>query len=129
LDKAGAEVDVELYKWRITNRLKAVDLAGLDDKDVSSAALEGVAVYCPHPAAFTNELDLVVRMPVRARPLTGLALKQKHRNARVALLSPDELVRTTNKRQVLMAHVIHLSSPSCQDLIPVAVVWLRRIPE
>jgi hypothetical protein len=42
-----------------------VDLAGLDDKDVFCAALEGLAVYCPDAPAFTYELDLVIRMAVR----------------------------------------------------------------
>ena len=70
LDEARTDVNVELYQWRITNRLKAVDLAGLDDKDVSSAALEGLAAHGPHPPAFTDELDLVIRM------LLGNALTQ-----------------------------------------------------
>jgi hypothetical protein len=37
-------VNIELYQRRITNRLEAVDLAGLDDKDIAGAALEGFAV-------------------------------------------------------------------------------------
>jgi len=35
LDEAGTEVDVELYQRRIANRFEVVDLAGLDDKNVS----------------------------------------------------------------------------------------------
>lgn len=37
LDEAGAEVNVELHQRRIPNRLEAMNLAGLDDKDVSRA--------------------------------------------------------------------------------------------
>jgi hypothetical protein len=48
-----------------------VDLAGLDYKNVSSAALEGLAAYCPNSPAFTDELDLVIRMPVRTGPEPG----------------------------------------------------------
>ena len=67
LDEACTEVNVELYQRRITNCRKAMDLAGLNDKDISRAALERLAVYRPHSPAFTDELDLVIRMPVRAR--------------------------------------------------------------
>jgi hypothetical protein len=68
LDKAGTEVNVELYQWGVTNRLKAVNLASLYDKDVSCAALKGFAAYCPHSPTFTDELNLVIRMPMRTRP-------------------------------------------------------------
>jgi RNA-directed DNA polymerase len=33
-------------------------------------------------------------------------------------------VRTTNQGQVLLTHVKHLWSPSCQDLMTLATVWL-----
>jgi hypothetical protein len=44
LDKVGTEVNIELYQRRITNRLEAVDLAGLDDKEIAGPVLEGFAV-------------------------------------------------------------------------------------
>ena len=108
LDEAGTEVNVELNQWRIANCLEAVDLARLDHKDVSGTALEGVAAYCPHSSAFTDELDLVIWMPVRPRTLSRLSMKQEHRNASVALLNSDKLMRTTNKGQVLLANVMHV---------------------
>ncbi len=49
LDEAQTDLKVESYQWRITNCLNAVDLAGLDDQDVSSAALEGLAAHGPFP--------------------------------------------------------------------------------
>lgn len=61
LDEAGIDVNVELYQRRITNRLEAVDLTGLNDKDISRAALKRFAVDCRHSPAFTDELDLVIR--------------------------------------------------------------------
>jgi hypothetical protein len=76
LDEAGAEVNVELYQRQITNGLEAVDLASLDDEDVSSATLESHAVDDPHSTAFTDELNFVVRMAVRSRSRTGLSLEQ-----------------------------------------------------
>jgi hypothetical protein len=112
LDEAGAEVDVDLDQGGIANRFEAVDLAGLDYKDVSGAALEGFSIDGPDSAAFTDELDLVIRMSMRTRSRTGLALEQEHRNTGVTLLSSDKLMGTTNKWQVLLADVMHrCSSP------------------
>src|SRR5690349_17494478 len=88
LDETGAEVDVDLYQWRLANSLEAVDLTGLDDKDVSSAALECLAIDRPHPAALPDELDFVIRMPMRARSRTGLAIEEEHRNTCVSCSAP-----------------------------------------
>src|SRR5215469_15638493 len=52
----------------MTNCFEAVDLPGLDDEDVSGAAVEGLAVYRPYPPALTDELDFVIRMTVWTRP-------------------------------------------------------------
>ena len=109
LDEAWTEVNVDLYQRRVTNGLEAMDLTGLNDKDISRAALEGLAAYCPHSSAFTDELDLVIGMPRRPRPRSGLTIEQEDRNTSVALLSSDKLMRTTNKGQVFLAHVMHLS--------------------
>src|SRR5215831_5635855 len=102
---------VQLYQRGIANRLEAVDLSCLDDKDVSGAAFEGLAVYRPHSATFADELDLVIRMPMRTWSRTGFPMKQEHRNIGIALLSSDKLMRTTNKRQVLLPHMMHPRSP------------------
>jgi hypothetical protein len=37
-------MNVDLHQRRITNRLEAMNLTGLDDKDISRAALEGLVV-------------------------------------------------------------------------------------
>ena len=75
LDKAGADVNIYLDKWRITNSFKAVNLAGLDDEDVSCASLEGLAVHSPYPAALTDELDLIIGMTVWTWSRTGLPME------------------------------------------------------
>jgi len=49
-----------LYQRQIANRFEAVDLACLDDKDVSSPAFEGLAIDCPHSATSRDEMDLVI---------------------------------------------------------------------
>src|SRR6266481_195609 len=120
LDEARIEVNVDLYQWRITDCLEAMNLTGLDDKDVSRAALEGLAVDGPHSAAFTDELDLVIRVPVRTRSRTGLPMEQEHRNTGVALLRSNKLMRTTNKWQILLAHVMYPLRPSCLDWMSLA---------
>jgi hypothetical protein len=71
-------VNVELYERRITDSFEAVNLAGLGDKDIFRPALEGLAVDRPHSAALTDELDFVIRVPVRPRSGTGLPMEQEH---------------------------------------------------
>jgi len=127
LDEAWTEVNVDLYQRRVTNGLEAMDLTGLNDKDISRAALEGLAVDGPHSPAFTDELDLIIRMPVRPRSRTGLPMKQEHRNTGVALLSSNKLIRTTNKRQTLLAHVMHALPSSYPDWMSVAAIRFRGI--
>ena len=78
-------MDVELYQRRIANRLEAVDLASLDHKDVSSAALESFAIRRPQSPAFADELNLVVRVPMRTRPRTRL-LSAEDKKALIAFL-------------------------------------------
>src|SRR5215831_2022088 len=99
-----------------------MNLTGLNDKDISRAALEGLAVDRPHSPAFTDELDLVIRVAVRARSRTGLPLEQERRNTSVALLSSNKLMRTTNKRQILLAHVMHPVSPPARHWMCVATI-------
>jgi len=113
LDEAGIEVNVDLHQRRVTNRLEAVNLTGLDDKDIARATLEGLAVDGPNSPAFTNELDFIIRVPVRTRSRTRLSMEQEHRDACVALFRSNKLMRTTNKRQILLAHVMHSLRPSC----------------
>jgi hypothetical protein len=67
-------VNVDLYERRVTNGLEAVDLTSLNDKDISRAALEGLAVDGPHSPPFTDELNLVIRVPVRPRSRTRLPM-------------------------------------------------------
>src|SRR5262249_43257441 len=72
---------------------------------------ESITVDGPNSTTFADELDLVVRMPVRPRPRAGLAIEQEHRYAGVALNGSHKLMRTTHKRQILLAHVVHAYHP------------------
>ena len=88
---------VKLHQRQIADCFETVDLSGLDDKDVATTAFESLATDGPHSAAFTNELNLVIRMPMRTWPGTGLAVEQEDRHTGVALMGSDKLMDTTNK--------------------------------
>jgi hypothetical protein len=118
LDEAWTEVHVELYQRRIANRLETMDLTGIDHKDISRAALERFAVYRPHSSPFTDELTLVIRVPVRPRSRTGLAIEQEYRNTGVPLLRSNKLMRTTNKREILLAHAMRPLPPPAGIELP-----------
>ena len=47
-------------------------------------------------------------------------MEQEHRNTGVALLGSNKLMRTTNKCQILLAHVMHPLRPSCLDCMSFA---------
>src|SRR5689334_14081677 len=102
---------VKLHQRHITYCLEAVDLARLDNKDVARTAFERLAIHRPDPATLTDELDLIVRMPVWTRSRAGLPMEQKHRNRRITLLCSNKLIRTADKWQVLMTNVMHALSP------------------
>ena len=101
------QVHVNLYQWRVTNRLETMHLTSLDHKNISRAPLEGLAVDRPQSPAFTDELDLVIGVPVRPRSRTGLPMEEENRNTGVTLVSSNKLMRTTNKRQTVLANVMH----------------------
>jgi len=67
-------VDVDLYERRFTDSFEAVNLAGLDYKDVSSAALEGLAVDRPDSLAFSDELNLVIWVSMRTGTRARLSM-------------------------------------------------------
>jgi hypothetical protein len=107
LNEARAEVNVELDEGRVADDFKTVDLSGLDDKDVSGAPFEGLAVDGPETAAFADELNFVVRMAMRTRAGAGLAMVQKDGNGDIALLDASEFVGTADERKVFVADMMH----------------------
>jgi hypothetical protein len=107
LDEAGADVDVELDQGGVACSFEAVDFAGFDDEDVSGTTLEGLAVDGPSSAALSDELNLVVRMAMRARSGTRFAVKKEDGYSGIPLLRSDKFVRTSYERQILLAYVMH----------------------
>jgi hypothetical protein len=98
---------VDLNERRLTNAMKAVDLAGLYDKNVTFAGFELLAVHGPEAAAFSHELDFVVRMAMRDRTTAGEGSKQKYGDIHVAVVSSNELMRAAFEGQILLANAIH----------------------
>ncbi len=88
---------VKLHQWRFADGFEAVNLSGLDNKNVATTAFESLVSNGPQSAAFTNELNFVIRMPMRTWPGTGLPMEQEYRHTRVALMGSDKLMDTTNK--------------------------------
>lgn len=84
-----------------------MNFTGLYHKNIASTAFKGLTIHRPYSSAFANELNFIVRMPVRTRAGTRLAMKQKYRNNGASLVGADKLVRTTDKGQVFLAHVVH----------------------
>lgn len=107
LDEPGAEVDVELDKRGVAIALDPMDLAGLDDKVVARASFEFPSVDDPEAASFPDEMYLVVRMPMESRTSAGKYIEEKDENFDVAVVSPDELVRTALEGKVLVTNMIN----------------------
>lgn len=71
LDKPRAQMDVELNERTVANAREAVNLARLDDENIARGPFEFLAVHHPQAAPFTDELNLVVGMPMRPRTAAG----------------------------------------------------------
>jgi hypothetical protein len=100
-------MDVELDEWRVANAAEAMYLSSLDDKDVTRAGLEFLAVDGPEAAALPHELDLIVGMSVGPGTASGKGAEEEHGDVHVAVIGPDELVRAAPKWQVLLADAVH----------------------
>jgi hypothetical protein len=111
LYETRTQVDIQLYKRRIANDLEAVNLACFDDKNITRASFECGTVDRPDPSTFSDELNLVIRMTMGTWSGTRVALKKEHRNASVTLFGSNKLMRTADKRQIFVPHVMHLYSP------------------
>jgi hypothetical protein len=106
-------VHIELDQGRVTNAVEAVDLPGLDDQNVTGAGLEFLAVDGPEAAAFSHELDFIVRMTVGPGTPSGEGPEEEHRDIDVAVIGPNEVVRAALKREVLLADAVNLGVLLC----------------
>jgi hypothetical protein len=98
---------IELDQGRVTNAAEAMDLPGLDHENITRAGFELLAVDSPEAAAFSHELDFIVRVTMGPRPTPGKGSEEKHRNIHVAVIGADKLVRAALKGQVLLPNAVH----------------------
>lgn len=61
----------------------------------------------PHTTAFTDELDLIIRMTMRTRPRAWLPVEQEHRDVSLSVFGSDKLMGTADEWQVLLPYVMH----------------------
>jgi hypothetical protein len=71
---------------------KTVDLARLDDQDITSTCFELVTVHHPQTPSPLDELDLVVWVPVRSRTTPGRPVEQKRRHRDGSVVNTNEVV-------------------------------------
>jgi hypothetical protein len=100
-------MDVNLNERRVADAVKAVDLSGLDDENVTRARFELLAVDGPETAALSHELDFVVGMTMWARTTAGEGSKEEYGDIDVTIVSANELVRAALEGQILLANAIH----------------------
>jgi hypothetical protein len=98
---------IELNEGRVTNAVEAMDLPGLDDQNVTGAGFELLAVHGPEAAAFSHELDFIIRMTMGPRATPRKRAEEEHRDIHLTVIGPNELVRAALKRQVLLADAVH----------------------
>jgi hypothetical protein len=79
----------------------------LDQGRVLNAGFEFLSVDVPEAAAFPHELDFIVRMTMGPRATPGKGVEKEHGDIHVAIIGPNELVRTTLKGQVLLTNAVH----------------------
>ena len=92
LDERRVQMHIELHQRTLADAPEAVNLAGLDDEDVTGAGLELLAVHDPQTATLADELHFVVGMPMRPRTASRLTVEQKDRDADVAVVGANEIV-------------------------------------
>lgn len=66
---------VHLHQVRVTDALEAVDLAGFGDENVARPRLGFLPVDGVQPASLSDELNLVVRMAMRAGTFPGKSVQ------------------------------------------------------
>jgi len=103
-------MDVELHERLIANGGEAVHFAGFDHEHVTRGRLECLTLDRPPAAARLNELDLVIRMPVRPGAAAGLPTEQEHGRAHIAVVSAHEPVCASTERQLVLSESKHVSS-------------------
>jgi len=101
-------MDVELHERLIADRGEAVHFAGFDHEHVTGGRLECLTLDRPTAAARLNELDLVVRMPVRSGAAARFPAEQEHGSAHIAVVSAHEPVCASTEGQLVLSESKHV---------------------
>src|SRR5262245_26388870 len=101
LDEPWNEVHIELHQWNIADAREAVNFARFDHENITGARLEFRAVDDVAAAAFANELDLVVGMPVRPGTAARSSIEEEYGDTHIALVGTNEIERAAAIGQIL----------------------------
>jgi hypothetical protein len=101
---------INLNEGRIANTAEAMDLAGLDDKDVAGAGFEVLPIDRPDPPAFAHELDFIVRMTMGSWTTPGKSTEEEDGDIDVPVFGSHELMGAALKRQVLLPDAVHVGA-------------------
>jgi hypothetical protein len=101
---------INLDQGPVANAAEAMDLPGLDDKNITGAGFEFLPVDRPETPAFPDELDLIVRMTMGPGTTPGEGAEEENGDIDVAVLGSNEVVRAALKWQVLLTDTVH---PAC----------------
>ncbi len=102
---------IKLDEGCVANAAKAMDLPGLDHKNVTRARFEFLSVDGSVTATFPHELDFIVRMPMGPGATPREGAEEEHGDIHVAVIGPNEVVRAALKRQVLLTDTVHRGPP------------------
>src|SRR4029453_13208845 len=92
LHEMRAQVDVALDQRRLADVDEGVNLARLDDQDVSRSCLVVLSIDGPASPALSYEDHLVIRMAMQPRSPTRWGVYEKGRNRDVVVLRSHELM-------------------------------------
>jgi len=98
---------IKLDEGCVANAAEAMDLPGLDDKNVTGAGFEFLPVDGPQAPALPDELDFIIRMAMRPGTMPGQGAEEEGGDIDVAVLGANEVVRAALKRQVLLTDTVH----------------------
>jgi hypothetical protein len=98
---------IKLDERRVTNATEAMDLPGLDDKNVTCTGFEFLSVDGPETPTFPHELDFIIRMTMGAGTAPREGAEEEHGDIHVAVLGPHKVMRAALKWQVLLTDTVH----------------------
>jgi hypothetical protein len=107
LNETGTEMYIDLNERRLADAAEAMDLPGLDDKNVTGPGFEFLPVDGPEAPALPDELDFIIRVAMGPGTTPGESAKKEYGDIDVAVLGSDEVVRAALKWQILLADTVH----------------------